>query len=124
MYSDSPKAKRVEFRCPDPSCNPYLAFAAMLMAGLDGIQNKIDPGDPIDKNIYDLPPEEAALIRQVPGSLPDALAALEEDHEFLLEGDVFTPDLIHTYIDYKRSAEVDPMRLRPHPYELFLYYDG
>ena len=123
MYSDSPKAKRVEFRCPDPSCNPYLAFAAMLMAGLDGIRNKIDPGDPVDKNIYDLPPEEAAEIKQVPGSLEASLAALEADHEFLLEGDVFTADLIATYIDYKRSREVDPIRLRPHPYEFFLYYD-
>mgnify|MGYP002143891699 CR=1 FL=1 len=123
MYSDSPKAKRVEFRCPDPSCNPYISFAAMLMAGLDGIRNKIEPGDPIDKNIYDLPPEEAAEIRQVPGSLDAALAALEADHDFLLEGDVFSPDLISTYIDYKRSVEIDPVRLRPHPYEYFLYYD-
>ena len=123
MYSDSPKAKRIEFRCPDPSCNPYLAFAAMLMAGLDGIRNKIDPGDPVDKNIYDLPPEEAAEIKQVPGSLQDSLAALEADHEFLLDGDVFTADLISTYVDYKRSAEVDPIRLRPHPYEFFMYYD-
>ncbi len=123
MYSDSPKAKRVEFRCPDPSCNPYLAFAAMLMAGLDGIKNKIDPGDPVDKNIYDLPPEEAAEIKQVPGSLEASLAALEADHEFLLEGDVFSADLIATYIDYKRSSEIDPIRLRPHPYEFFLYYD-
>jgi glutamine synthetase len=123
MYSDSPKAKRVEFRCPDPSCNPYLAFAAMLMAGLDGIRHRIDPGEPVDKNIYDLPPEEAAEIKQVPGSLQDSLAALEADHEFLLEGDVFTADLISTYVDYKRSSEVDPIRLRPHPYEFFLYYD-
>ena len=123
MYSDSPKAKRVEFRCPDPSCNPYLAFAAMLMAGIDGIKNKIDPGDPTDKNIYDLPPEEAAMIKQVPGSLDASLRALEEDHEFLLEGDVFNHDQIMSYIDYKRSAEVDPIRLRPHPYEFFLYYD-
>ena len=123
VFSDSPKAKRVEFRCPDPSCNPYLAFAAMLMAGLDGIKNKIDPGDPVDKDIYDLPPEEAAEIKQVPGSLEASLAALEADHEFLLEGDVFSADLIDTYIDYKRSSEVDPIRLRPHPYEFFLYYD-
>ena len=123
MYSDSPKAKRVEFRCPDPSCNPYLAFAAMLMAGLDGIQNKIDPGEPLDKNIYDLPPEEAAEIKQMPGSLGRALAALEADHEFLLKGDVFTADVIETWIDYKRETEVDPIRLRPHPYEFFLYYD-
>ena len=104
MYSDSPKAKRVEFRCPDPSCNPYLAFAAMLMAGLDGIKNKIEPGEPVDKNIYDLPPEEAAEIKKVPGSLEASLAALEADHEFLLEGDVFTADLIATYIDYKRAT--------------------
>jgi len=123
MYSDSPKAKRVEFRCPDPSCNPYVAFAAMLMAGLDGIRNRIDPGDPVDKNIYDLPPEEAAAIRKVPGQLQDAIAALEEDHDFLLEGDVFTPDFIESYIDYKRSTEIDPIRLRPHPWEFVLYYD-
>lgn len=123
MYSESPKAKRVEFRCPDPSCNPYLAFAAMLMAGLDGIRNRIDPGDPVDKNIYDLPPEEAAAIRKVPGQLSEAIAALEEDHDFLLEGEVFTPDFIEAYIDYKRSSELDPIRLRPHPYEFVLYYD-
>ncbi|MFO1073490.1 MAG: type I glutamate--ammonia ligase [Geminicoccaceae bacterium] len=123
MYSDSPKAKRVEFRCPDPSCNPYLAFAAMLMAGMDGIKNKIDPGEPTEKNIYDLPPEEAAEIRQVPGSLEAALTALEEDHEYLLDGEVFTADLISTYVDYKRSAEIDPIRLRPHPHEFFMYYD-
>jgi glutamine synthetase len=123
MYSDSPKAKRIEFRCPDPSANGYLAFAAMLMAGLDGIKNKIDPGDPVDKNIYDLPPEEAALIKKVPGQLADAIAALEEDHAFLIEGDVFTPDFIEAYIDLKRSNELDPIRLRPHPYEFFLYYD-
>lgn len=123
MYSDSPKAKRVEFRCPDPSANPYLAFAAMLMAGLDGIRNKIDPGDPVDKNIYDLPPEEAAEIKKVPGQLADAIAALEADHAFLTEGDVFTPDFIGSYIDYKRENELDPIRLRPHPYEFMLYYD-
>ena len=123
MYSESPKAKRVEFRCPDPSCNPYLAFSAMLMAGLDGIRNKIDPGDPVDKNIYDLPPEEAAEIKKVPGQLSEAIAALEADHEFLLEGDVFTADFVEAYIDYKRSSELDPIRLRPHPYEFVLYYD-
>lgn len=123
MYSHSPKAKRVEFRCPDPSCNPYLAFAAMLMAGLDGIRNRIDPGEPVDKNIYDLPPEEAAAIRKVPGQLQEAIAALEQDHDFLLEGDVFSADFIESYIDYKRSAEIDPIRLRPHPYEFVLYYD-
>ncbi len=123
MYSDSPKAKRIEFRCPDPSCNPYLAFSAMLMAGLDGIQNRIDPGEPIDKNIYDLPPEEAALVKKVPGSLDAALAALEEDHEYLLAGEVFSPDFIEMYLDYKRSNEIDPVRLRPHPHEFFMYYD-
>ena len=112
MYSDSPKAKRAEFRCPDPSCNPYLAFAAMLMAGLDGIRNRIDPGDPVDKNIYDLPPEELAEIPTVPGSLEAALAALEADHEFLIEGDVFTEDFIENYLAYKRDKEVDPIRLR------------
>jgi glutamine synthetase len=123
MYSHSPKAKRVEFRCPDPSCNPYLAFAAMLMAGLDGIRNRIDPGEPVDKNIYDLPPEEAAAIRKVPGQLQEAIAALEQDHDFLLEGEVFSADFIESYIDYKRSAEIDPIRLRPHPYEFVLYFD-
>jgi glutamine synthetase len=123
MYSDSPKSKRAEFRCPDPSCNPYLAFSAMLMAGIDGIKNRIDPGDPVDKNIYDLPPEELAEIPTVPGSLSAALAALETDHEFLTEGDVFTQDFIDNYLAYKRDKEVDPIRLRPHPYEFVLYYD-
>jgi len=123
MYSPSPKAKRVEFRTPDPSCNPYLAFPAIAMAGLDGIQNKIDPGDPLDKDIYDLPPEELANVPQVPGSLADALDALEKDHDFLLKGDVYTPDVIETWIKYKRENEVDPVNLRPHPYEFFLYYD-
>ncbi len=123
MYSPSPKAKRVEFRCPDPSCNPYLAFSAMLMAGLDGIRNRIDPGEPIDKNIYDLPPEEAAEIGKVPGQLSEAIDALEADHDFLLEGGVFSSDFVESYIDYKRSNELDPIRLRPHPYEFVLYYD-
>jgi len=123
MYSQSPKAKRVEFRCPDPLCNPYLAFSAMLMAGLDGIQNKIDPGAPMDKDIFELPEEEKANIRTVPGSLQEALAALEADHDFLLKGGVFTTDLLETYISYKRSREVDPVRLRPHPYEFYLYYE-
>jgi glutamine synthetase len=123
MYSDSPKAKRAEFRCPDPACNPYLAFAAMLMAGLDGIRNKLDPGDPVDKNIYDLPPEELAELPKVPGSLDEALAALEADHDFLTEGDVFTQDFIDNYLAYKREKEVDAIRLRPHPYEFVLYYD-
>ena len=123
MYSPSPKAKRVEYRVPDPSCNPYLAFSAMLMAGLDGIQNKIDPGPPMDKDLYDLPPEEKAQIEQTPGSLDAALDALEADHEYLLKGDVFTPDVLETWIDYKRTAEVQQIALRPHPYEFFLYYD-
>jgi glutamine synthetase len=124
MYSTSPKSKRIEYRCPDASCNPYLAFAAMLMAGLDGVRNQIDPGEPLDKDLYDLEPEEAATIKQVPGSLPETLDALEADHAFLLEGGVFTPDLIETWIDYKRTKEVDVMRLRPHPYEFYLYYDA
>lgn len=123
MYSPSEKAKRVEFRPPDPSCNPYFAFSSILMAGLDGIQNKIDPGQPLDKNIYDLPAEEAKLVPQVPGSLDAALKALENDHEFLLKGDVFTEDVISTWIEYKMKHEVDAMRLRPHPYEFSLYYD-
>ncbi|MFQ5974449.1 MAG: type I glutamate--ammonia ligase, partial [Alphaproteobacteria bacterium] len=124
MYSPSPKTKRVEFRCPDPSCNPYLAFAAMLMAGLDGVENRIDPGDPMDKNLYDLPPEELAEIESTPGTFEEALNALEADHEFLLRGEVFTPDVIETYLDYKRTREVDELRLRPHPYEFYLYYDS
>ena len=123
MYSQSPKAKRVEFRCPDPSANPYLAFAALTMAALDGIENKIDPGDALDKDIYDLPPEEAANVPKTPGSLAEALDALEADHEFLLRGDVFTKDVIDTWLSYKRENEVDAMRLRPHPYEFCLYYD-
>src|SRR5205814_1671653 len=123
MYSASPKAKRVEFRPPDPSCNPYLAFAAMMMAGLDGVENKIDPGQPLDKDIYDLGPEELAKVPSMPGSLEDALDALEKDHAFLLKGDVFTDELLSTYIDYKRTKEVDAVRLRPHPYEFALYYD-
>ncbi len=123
VYSKSPKAKRVEFRAPDPSTNPYLCFAALLMAGLDGIQNQIDPGEPMDKDLYDLPPEEAAMVKQIPGSLEAVLDALEADHEFLLKGDVFTPDLLEAYIQYKRTAEVDAIRMRPHPYEFTLYYD-
>jgi glutamine synthetase len=123
MYSPSPKSKRIEFRCPDPSCNPYLAFAAMLMAVIDGIQNKFSPGQPLDKDIYDLPPEELAAVPKTPGSLGEALDALEKDHEFLLRGDVFSPDVIQTWIKYKRQHEVDALRLRPHPYEFCLYYD-
>jgi glutamine synthetase len=124
MYSNSPKAARIEFRCPDPSCNPYISFAAILMAALDGIQNKIDPGEPMDKDIYDLPPEEMARIPATPESLASALDALEENHEFLLKGDVFTQDVIETWISYKRTNEVEPVRLHPHPYEFALYYDA
>jgi glutamine synthetase len=123
MYSASPKAKRIEFRPPDPSCNPYMAFAAMMMAGLDGVENKIDPGQPLDKDIYDLGPEELAKVPSMPGSLEDALDALERDHQFLLKGDVFTEALLDTYIGYKRDKEVNAVRLRPHPYEFALYYD-
>jgi glutamine synthetase len=124
MYSMSPQSKRIEFRCPDPTCNPYLAFSAMLMAGLDGIQNKIDPGDPFDKNLYDLEPEELASVPKTPGSLEEALKALGDDHEFLLRGDVFTEDVIETWINYKMENEVDAVRMRPHPYEFALYYDA
>ena len=123
MYSASPKAKRVEFRPPDPSSNPYLAFAAMMMAGLDGVLNKIDPGEPLDKDIYDLSPEEMREVPSMPGSLDEALACLEEDHMFLLKGDVFTEELIETYITYKMKNEAEAIRLRPHPYEFQLYYD-
>jgi glutamine synthetase len=119
----NPKAKRLEFRVPDPSCNPYLAFAAMLMAGLDGIKNKIEPPEPVDKDLYELPPEEHAAVAQVPGSLEKVLDSLEADHEYLLDGGVFTPDLIETWVTWKRENEVDPIRLRPHPHEFELYYD-
>jgi len=117
------KAKRVEFRVPDPSSNPYLAFAAMLMAGLDGIKNKIEPPEPIDKDLYDLPPDEFASVTQVPGSLPEVLEALEADNGYLLDGGVFTPDLIETWVDWKRNNEIDPVRLRPTPHEFAMYYD-
>jgi glutamine synthetase len=123
MYSLDPKTKRVEFRCPDPSCNPYLAFAAMLMAGLDGIRSRIDPGEPIDKNLYDLPPVERTAIPSTPGSLGEALDALQTDSKFLVAGDVFTKDVIDTYVAYKRSHEISEIRMRPHPYEFVLYYD-
>ena len=123
ITGSNPKAKRIEFRVPDPSSNPYLAFSAMLMAGLDGIKNKIEPATPVDKDLYELPPDEAASIPQVPGSLGEVLDALEADHAFLLEGGVFTPDLIETWINYKRTMEIDPIRLRPHPHEFELYYD-
>jgi len=123
VFDQSPQTKRIEFRPPDASCNPYLCFAALLMAGLDGIQNQIDPGEPMDKDLYDLPPEEAKTVEQLPGSLAAVLDTLEADHEFLLKGDVFTPDLIEAYIDYKRKVEVDSVRMRPHPHEFTLYYD-
>jgi glutamine synthetase len=123
LYSPSPKAKRVEVRYPDPACNPYLTFAAMLMAGIDGIENKIDPGEPLDKDIYALSPEELAQVPQMPGSLEEALRELETDHEFLLRGDVFTEDALEHWIKYKRKSEVDPVRMRPHPHEFELYFD-
>jgi glutamine synthetase len=123
MYFTSEKAKRLEFRCPDPSCNPYLAFSAMLMAAADGIQNKIHPGEPMNKDIYDLPPQELAKIPHTPGSLRSALEALENDHDFLLKGDVFTEDVVETWIDYKMKNEVLAIELRPHPWEFALYYD-
>jgi glutamine synthetase len=123
MYSTNPKAKRVEFRCPDPSSNPYLVFSVMLMAVLDGIKNKYNPGEPLDKDIYDLEPEELAKVPQAPGSLDDALKNLEKDHGYLLQGDVFTKDVIENWLDYKRKKEVDAIRLRPHPYEFYLYFD-
>ncbi|MEM1271305.1 MAG: type I glutamate--ammonia ligase [Bacteroidota bacterium] len=123
-YSNSPKARRIEFRAPDPTANPYLAFSAMLMAGLDGVQNRIEPPAPVDKDIYELPAEEKAGIAQTPPNLAAAIDALEADHEFLLKGDVFTKDLIDAYIDYKREVEVDGINLRPHPYEFALYFDA
>ncbi|MER7245323.1 type I glutamate--ammonia ligase [Kribbella sp. NPDC000426] len=123
ITGSNPKAKRIEFRCPDPSANPYLAFSAQLLAGLDGIRNKIEPADPVDKDLYELPPEEHAGIPQVPTSLPAVIDSLEADHAFLLEGDVFTSDLIETWIDLKRESEIAPIQLRPHPHEFELYYD-
>ena len=123
MYSQSPKAKRVEFRCPDPSANPYLAFSAIILAAIDGIQNKIHPGEPLDKDLYDLEPEERRHVPQAPGSLDEVLTNLESDHDYLLRGNVFTKDLIDTWIDYKRTKEADQVRLRPHPYEFVLYFD-
>ena len=123
MYSASPKAKRIEFRCPDPSSNPYLAFSAMMMAGLDGVMNRIDPGDPLDKDIYDMDPEELKNVPSTPGSLNEAIKALADDHEYLLKGDVFTEDVVETWINYKIDKEIKPMALQPHPYEFALYYD-
>jgi glutamine synthetase len=123
VYSKSERSKRIEFRPPDPSCNVYLELSALLMAGLDGIQNKIHPGDPLDKDLYDLEPEEIEEIESTPASLAEALDALEDDHEYLLKGDVFTQDVIDTWLGYKRENEVDALNLRPHPYEFHLYYD-
>ena len=122
VYTDNPKSKRLEFRPPDNTCNPYLAFAAMLMAGLDGVENGIDPGEPLDKNTYELTPEEEATLKTVPGSLEEALNALEEDHDFLLKGGVFTQDVLDVWIEFKRE-QIDAIRLRPHPYEFYLYFD-
>jgi len=124
MYSSNPRTKRIEYRCPDATSNPYLALPAMLMAGLDGIKRKLDPGQPLDKDIYELPAEEKAKIKSTPGSLGEVLEALEKDHDFLLEGGVFTPDLIETWIEYKRKNEMQQIALRPHPYEFYLYYDA
>jgi glutamine synthetase len=123
MYSPSPKAKRLEYRTPDPSSNAYIAFAGMLMAGLDGIQKKIHPGDPLDKDIYSLSPEELADVPSAPGSLEESLKALKDDHEFLLKGDVFTQDVIENWIEWKVTKEINPVRLRPHPMEFALYFD-
>ena len=123
ITGSNPKAKRVEFRCPDPSANPYLAFSAMLLAGIDGIKNKIEPPQPIDKDLYELPPDEHAEVQQVPATLSAVLDALEADHDYLLEGGVFTADLIETWIAYKRETEILPIALRPHPHEFELYYD-
>lgn len=123
VYTDNPRTKRIEYRPPDATCNPYLAFAAMLMAGLDGIENEIDPGPPFDNNTYALTPDEAMSLKTVPGSLQEAIDALEEDHEFLLKGDVFTKDVIEVWVEYKREHEIDQLRLRPHPYEFYMYFD-
>ena len=123
LYSANPKAKRIEFRCPDPTANPYLAFSALMMAGLDGIMNRIDPGDPLDKDIYDMEPEELQNVPSTPASLDAALKALSDDHEYLLKGDVFTEDVINTWIKYKFEKEIQPMALQPHPFEFALYYD-
>jgi glutamine synthetase len=123
MYTDNPKSKRIEFRPPDPSCNAYIAFSAMLMAGLDGIKNKIDPGKPVDVDLFELNEEEMSKIATVPSSLRRAIDALETDHDYLLKGGVFTKDVIDIWIEYKRKREIDPVRMRPHPYEFYLYFD-
>jgi glutamine synthetase len=124
MYSSSPKARRLEFRCPDPTCNGYLAWTAMLMAALDGIQNAIDPGEPLDRDVYEMTPEELAGYDHTPATLEEALEALEADHAFLTQGDVFTDDLIEAWVTWKREEELTPLALRPHPYEFRLYYDS
>ena len=124
MYSTNPKTKRIEFRCPDPTCNPYLAFSAVLMAAIDGIQNHIDPGEPLDRDIYDMPPEELANVSRTPAALGESIDALEQDHDFLLRGDVFTEDVIRTWISHKRNHEIIPLRSRPHPWEFCLYFDA
>jgi len=124
MYSASPKAKRLEFRCPDPTCNGYIAWAAIMMAALDGIENKIDPGDPLDRDIYEMTAEELKGTRKTPGSLEESLKALENDHDFLLKGNVFTPDVIETWLTWKREKEITELAFRPHPYEFHLYYDS
>lgn len=124
MYSDNPKTKRLEFRCPDPSSNGYLMFSAMLMAMLDGIENKVDPGEPLDRDIYEMTPEELAKTKKTPATLEEAVIDLQNDHQFLTKGDVFPEDLIEAWIDYKIEYEIKPLRLRPHPYEFFLYYDS
>jgi glutamine synthetase len=124
MYSDNPKAKRLEFRCPDPTCNGYIAWTAMLMAAIEGIQNKIDPGEPLDRDIYEMTPEELGKYNKTPGSLAEAIDALEADHDFLTAGNVFTDDLVDMWITWKREEELDPLALRPHPYEFHLYYDS
>jgi len=124
VYSAEPKTKRVEFRTPDPTANPYLAFSALMLAGLDGIERELDPGEPLDEDIYELPAERLATIASVPASLEASLDALEADQEFLLKGGVFTPDVIETYVQYKREAEIDAMRMRPHPWEFALYHDA
>jgi len=124
MYSENPKAKRVEFRCPDPSCNGYLTFSAILMAAIDGIQNKMDPGEPLDRDIYEMTKAELASTPKTPGSLEEAIAALEKDNAFLTQGGVFTDDVIDSYISWKREKELDEVHLRPHPYEFHLYYDN
>jgi glutamine synthetase len=124
MYSDSPKARRLEFRCPDPTCNGYLAWTAMLMAAIDGIQNKIDPGEPLDRDIYEMTPDELSKYPKTPAELAEAINALESDHKFLTAGGVFTDDLIETWISWKREKELHELALRPHPFEFNLYYDS